>query len=174
MDPVLLLSAEDWLKISDEEESTQQYEYVFAFFLNSPNEKAVKSLESYARMNYKIVTLGYEKNMVNVSDRLKIDVRKGGPEKFLELIRKAAVVCTDSFHATVFSLIFHRPFYTFERCYINSKQSARLLDFLKCIDMLDRYENEMCTLGEMEVIRYKIFDKLVESNRLKVIEYLEL
>ena len=33
-----------------------------------------------------------------------------GPAEFVWLIHHSALVCTDSFHATVFSLLFHRPF----------------------------------------------------------------
>ena len=38
-----------------------------------------------------------------------------GPAEFVWLIRHSALVCTDSFHATVFSLLFHRPFVIYER-----------------------------------------------------------
>ena len=38
-----------------------------------------------------------------------------GPAEFVWLIHHSALVCTDSFHATVFSLLFHRPFVIYER-----------------------------------------------------------
>jgi exopolysaccharide biosynthesis predicted pyruvyltransferase EpsI len=39
----------------------------------------------------------------------------GSPLEFLKLVDQAAVVFTDSFHATIFSLILHKPFYVFSR-----------------------------------------------------------
>ena len=38
-----------------------------------------------------------------------------GPSEFLYLIHHAKLVCTDSFHACVFSILFDTQFYVFER-----------------------------------------------------------
>lgn len=38
-----------------------------------------------------------------------------GPAEFVWLVRNAGLVCTDSFHGSVFSILFHRPFVIFER-----------------------------------------------------------
>lgn len=38
-----------------------------------------------------------------------------GPAEFVWLIHHSSLVCTDSFHATVFSLLFHRRFVIYER-----------------------------------------------------------
>lgn len=38
-----------------------------------------------------------------------------GPAEFLWLVQNASLVCTDSYHAMVFSLLFHTPFAAFER-----------------------------------------------------------
>ena len=37
----------------------------------------------------------------------------GGPKEFLSLIRGAALICTDSFHGTMFSINFQRNFFSF-------------------------------------------------------------
>ena len=42
-----------------------------------------------------------------------------GPSEFLFLLRNAELVLTDSFHATVFSIIFHKKFITFNRIGLN-------------------------------------------------------
>ncbi len=44
-----------------------------------------------------------------------------GPNDFVKYISKATYVCTDSFHCSVFSIIFHRKFMTFYRFANNSK-----------------------------------------------------
>ena len=38
-----------------------------------------------------------------------------GPAEFVWLVRNADLVCTDSFHGSVFATLFHRPFVIFER-----------------------------------------------------------
>ena len=37
------------------------------------------------------------------------------PSDFLRLVKNAEYVCTDSFHGTIFSLIYGRKFFTFRR-----------------------------------------------------------
>jgi hypothetical protein len=46
-----------------------------------------------------------------------------GPFDFARLIRDASFVCTDSFHGTVFSVLFRREFHVFRR-YDNPKEAA--------------------------------------------------
>ena len=46
-----------------------------------------------------------------------------GPSEFLGLIRKAKWVCTDSFHAIIFSYIFQRRISVFERFKSTDTQS---------------------------------------------------
>ena len=46
------------------------------------------------------------------------------PADFLNLIRNAEYVCTDSFHCSVFSILYKRQFFTFRRYNRNTKQST--------------------------------------------------
>ena len=45
------------------------------------------------------------------------------PNDFVRYISRATYVCTDSFHCTVFSIIFHRKFLTFYRTSNNDKNN---------------------------------------------------
>ena len=49
-----------------------------------------------------------------------------GPREFVWLLQHADAVCTDSFHGSVFSLIFHRPLVIAERSDANADMSSRL------------------------------------------------
>ena len=46
------------------------------------------------------------------------------PADFLNLIRNAEYVCTDSFHCSVFSILYKRSFFTFRRYARKTKQST--------------------------------------------------
>lgn len=48
-----------------------------------------------------------------------------GPAEFVWLVRHAGLVCTDSFHASVFSTLFHRPLVIFERRGAEADMSSR-------------------------------------------------
>lgn len=111
LDPTLLLTPEKWSEIASP--WNRNGSYIFCYFLESDfySRKIVSQLAR--QMNYDVVflLLNY-RDLFNNSIIKKIDV---GPEEFLGLIKNASLVCTDSFHATVFSILFKKPFYAFRR-----------------------------------------------------------
>ncbi len=58
-----------------------------------------------------------------------------GPREYLGLIRDAEAVVTDSFHGSVFSILFEREFYSFQR-YEDRVQSSTLS---RIADLLGRF-----------------------------------
>ena len=61
-----------------------------------------------------------------------------GPREFLELFRRARFVLTDSFHGTIFSVRFGRPFFSFRRYGEGAQTFSRIADFLGRIGLEDR------------------------------------
>lgn len=57
-------------------------------------------------------------------------------EKWLENISNASLVVTDSFHCTVFSILYRRKFIVIPS---NSKRKGRMYSLLKDLNLLDRY-----------------------------------
>ena len=53
-----------------------------------------------------------------------------GPCEFLHLFEKAQLICTDSFHAVAFSMIFRKPFIVFPRNNAKLNMSDKLLDLI--------------------------------------------
>lgn len=120
VDPVFLLPRETWTEIAgrpDEEE------YAFLFFLNRND--AISQIEE--KMRQRGVPI---RTMEGIS----------APEEFVRLIAGAKYVFTDSFHASAFSLIFHRDFYCFRRNLPSEiQQESRLLDLLRDLSIAGRY-----------------------------------
>lgn len=69
-----------------------------------------------------------------------ININNAGPLDFLSLIDNAACVVASSFHATAFSVILEKEFYTFNLKGYNN--SSRMLDFLSTIGLQDRMNSE--------------------------------
>lgn len=69
-----------------------------------------------------------------------------GPSQFISLIKNATLLCTDSFHATVFAIINKTPFITFyrEKPQKGINMNSRMLDLLSKINL----ENRMVKPGE--------------------------
>lgn len=139
IDPTLVLNSDEWtknlkLKIKSEEK------YLLAYFLDAPSEKAKKAVKDISeKYGLKIIGLPYSFEDTSWAE----NTAHAGPSEFVEYIKNASFVCTDSFHGTAFSLNFNIPFYTFERNYGNAgKQSARIQSILGIVSQNERYEPE--------------------------------
>ena len=138
VDPTLLLSKEDWDAVCKDIALPEKY--VFCYFL-SPCASARRKASEYARsINAKTVFLPYIAEKICTEDKSFGDVRlfDVSPEQLLTVVKNAAAVFTDSFHITVFSLIFKRTFFAFGRSDY-SGMGSRLQTLLSMFDMEDRF-----------------------------------
>lgn len=123
-DPTLLFSGEKWLEIQQKEPICSE-PYILCYFLgnNPPHREFAKRLRE--KTGCKIIALPHLDEFVesdeHYADVMDYDV---DPADFLNLIRNASYVCTDSFHCTVFSTLYHRPFFTFRRYTRKTKSST--------------------------------------------------
>lgn len=149
VDPVLLLDREQWENVA----GTRLIEepYVFCYFFGD-NSRARNLATAYARKHgLQVVTLPYLTGKYRRcddkwGDKQLFDV---SPADFLSLIRYANCIFTDSFHATVFSYIFQREFFVFQRSK-NGKLSSRLTDVLDVFGATERF----CNRKEKETLAY--------------------
>ncbi len=125
MDPVFLLEKEAWECLANCPD-TQDYILVYDFD-NSP---LVRSLAASLaeRTGKKIISVFPMEGAAEVWDDM-------GPREFLGAIQNAGVVLSNSFHATAFSLIFHKEFYVVNR---KEKINTRMRDLLASVSLADR------------------------------------
>lgn len=130
-DPVLLLNREQWDKESHPVDAHEKY--VFCYLLGDGVDTRTAAEKYALKIGCKLVTVPHIVN-VNPQDEKFGDIQDftSGPAEFLSLIRDAEVVVTDSFHATVFSMIYHKPFYVLDRTtkVSGGSMSSRLTDFM--------------------------------------------
>lgn len=173
-DPVTLLKASQWRSLYQARSNKMQYKRVkdkiLLFFINEPSEVALSSLKTLAKKEKKeLVSFGYEHE--RYKELGAFDHIEGGPWDFLSYLDNSKLVVTDSFHATVFSLLFHRNFYVYSREYGHSQnQSERIVALLgrsKCPERLD------CgSLDYAEKINFSEADKQFEAGRIRAERYL--
>lgn len=111
VDPTLLLGDYDWEKLCDTE-VTNPKDYLLVYFLGN-NTNHWKSAYKFAKNNnleVKIIPV-FEKDLLRDGC---VDTTVG-PKEFVSLIRNAKYVCTDSFHGSIFSIIFHKQFTAIKR-----------------------------------------------------------
>ena len=123
-DPTLLFTGEEWLSIQKPEPLIKE-NYIFCYFLGSNPEHRAFANRLKEVTGFKIVILPhideYVKADEEIGDELLYDI---DPGDFLNLIRNASYVCTDSFHCTAFSIQYEREFFTFRRFSNKDKQST--------------------------------------------------
>ena len=166
LDPTLIINADEWRNILSVEDKPN--DYILAYFLDKPSALAMESLKVLKeKLNCKIIAIPYKFDNMDYCD----EPVAAGPKEFVELVANAKVVCTDSFHGTVFALNMHTPFFAFEREYGSAnKQSERLLSILRKVDMLDRYQPHN-VVDEVENLNFKYSEEILNSERKKAYDY---
>lgn len=117
VDPTMLLTAEEWDKVSKKPKQRIPEKYILTYFLGDVSEARRAAIENKAK------ELGCE--LVELMDK-NGPYYNNGPSEFLYLIKHAAMVCTDSFHGSVFSFLYERPFVIFDRAGSGENMSSRL------------------------------------------------
>lgn len=142
VDPVLLLSKEDWIDLIKEGEIKERNDdYVFCYFPGGVS----KSLEEFScnlakEMNCKRILVVPEwRNLFRTGEKM-YDCT---PIEFVSMIKNAKAVCTDSFHGTAFSVIMDTPLYVQMG---GENGDARILNILKMANrescIINRSEND--------------------------------
>ena len=142
-DPTMLFTGEEWMSIQQEAPIVDG-KYIFCYFLgNNPSHRDfVKRLKK--KTGYKVVALThldeYIKSDENYADETPYDV---DPADFVNLIRNAKYVCTDSFHCSVFSILYRKQFLTFRRFNRDTIQStnSRLDSLFNLVGIDNRFVN---------------------------------
>lgn len=140
LDPTLLFTGREWNTVQ-EEAPVAEGSYIFCYFLGS-NAKHRRFASRLSEVTgCRIVALPHLDEYVR-SDCGYADEtpREIGPSEFLNLIRHAAWVCTDSYHCTGFSILYERNFFTFRRYSRKTLQStnSRLDTLLEQCGLSDR------------------------------------
>ncbi len=161
LDPTLLLTENEWKKVEKKSFYCPKGKYVFIYALCDKNEHFKKKIEQL-RKKYEILDVrASQKNGRELSV---------GPSEFLYLIRNAEIILTDSFHATVFSIIFHKKFITFNRPGLNMNSRitslAELLNLRKLVTESGDFD------GETEIDYFNV-DKILREERRKSYDFLE-
>lgn len=153
-DPTMYLSAYQWEKIEKKPEKCPE-EYVLTYYLGSYDDSYRNWVQTFAKkQNLKIFELQSEEHFGIA------------PDEFLYLIHHATCVCTDSFHGTVFSLIFHTPFIVFERKDGFKTMKSRLDTLLSKMQCLQRRQKE---IDDKKILNmsFKKTDKIIEKEKKK-------
>ena len=107
LDPTFLLDKNEWEELlnSQSNYNSNNGKYIFLYLL-SPNKKYIEKVKKIAKKeNLKVKIVLTDIGPFNTGFYELSDI---GPLEWLDLIKKAKFVFTDSFHGCIFSLIFNK------------------------------------------------------------------
>lgn len=165
IDPTLLLTSERWELECAKPEKMCKKKYILTYFLGSISSKTQKAINDCAAEN--------DCEVINVLD-CNSSFYNSGPSEFLYLEKNAFLICTDSFHSCVFSLIFNRPFVVFEREGENgNKMNSRIDTFLSKFELTDRrFDGEKITSNNLKH-DYNHAYSVLKKEREKSLDFLK-
>lgn len=175
IDPTLLLNKEHWSRCINQEMDLPK-EYILVYFLDKPTKTAIAYIEKLEK-ELQVPIIGIPYKYEELSKFKNLEYKNAGPEQFLNLIKNAKFVCTDSFHGMAFSANFNIPFYIFQRDYgTATDQSSRIISLLEKLNLEDRFVHEVneSNLDKFKIdIDFKIPNQRLYEEREKSKEYLQ-
>lgn len=146
LDPTMLLTAERWRKFAKEPKQMYAEKYILTYFLGDMTRAYRKQIKRLAKQRKcKVINLLSIKEQAYSAD----------PQEFLWYIDHADLICTDSYHGTVFSVLLEKPFLVFSRKDNDGNMSSRFQTICDLIGRTDIYyidgEEYVCSPNYKEV-----------------------
>lgn len=171
LDPTLLLSKADWEKLIGPPIVNKPY--IFYYSLNC-KEYSMKFVEKISDENNLPVITSFMHPRESFK-KIKI-YGNSGPLEFLNLLYYSTLVCSNSFHGTVFSIIFQKDFYAIfdedgEQNIIRENRKASLLEQLGLSNHISSYSNYV-SLDDIKKTNYNDVEEKLDKLRKISSDYL--
>lgn len=106
LDPTMLLTPNEWDEVAKKPTQLKNNKYILNYFLGDLSEERKNEINRIAKEN--------KCDVINILD-INSPFYETGPSEFLYLEKNAFLICTDSFHSSVFAILYDRPFIVFDR-----------------------------------------------------------
>ena len=170
VDPTMLLPAGTWNMIIGNKQIIDE-QYLLCYFLSYQRKQWEKASEIAKSKGLKMVTIATTKESCGYGD---IVIYDAGPSEWVNLMKNAAFVVTDSFHGSVFSIIYQRQFCVFKRFNDQNKlsQNSRIYTLLSeyglkdvLVEDIDNYKVKEILPDRYNRVTELLCKKAEESKR---------
>ena len=132
IDPTLTMCAADWKRVERKPQSVDtNCDYILTYFLGEVSQANREEIQN--------LSAKYDLPVYDLADPAKKNLYRLGPAEFLYMISHAKLVLTDSFHGSVFSLIYGKPFLVYKRVGSEEKTFSRIETFLDKFALKRKY-----------------------------------
>lgn len=164
VDPTLLLSRGEWLKLAKPGKSKPRKRYLLTYFLGTIPKKYQSQIQEIATKN--------QLEIVNIGDQEDFRYYETGPSEFIDYINDAEIFCTDSFHGVIFSILLEKPFIVYERKGSENMYS-RIRTIIDNFGLQSREHKNIQTTNGILDIDYSGSYKIIEKEKEKSLTYLK-
>lgn len=155
LDPTFLLSVNEWKLISNKPYNFEKDKYILVYMLQENKELIKQVYELKKEYGYTIVSIHSLRQMDDFADVFLNDV---GPSEFLWLIDHSQFVVTNSFHGTVFSILFNKKFISIQ----HTETGSRMQNLLDCLEIVPN-SNGIMEANSQNII--KLNEYIKESKK---------
>lgn len=169
LDPVFLLSKEEWDEIL--EEASLKKPYILCYFIGD-----IPNMRRFAKKMRKELNLDLVVIVMNLRDELYLNKKRydAGPLDFIALIKNASYVCTNSYHAVLFSIIYNINFWVFINEEADISSNSRIINLGKKLGFMERVLSSKQGLVEFDKkINYETINSNLQSEISCSKEYLD-
>lgn len=163
LDPTMLITSEEWTKLSKKPKQLKTKKYILNYFLGKLSKEKEDEINRIAKEN--------DCEIINILDK-NGPFYETGPSEFLYLEKNAFLICTDSFHSSVFAILFNRPFIIFDREDDQLSMNSRLVTLLDTFKLKDKTFEGKITTKNLNP-DYKNVNKILEKERLKAHNFIK-
>ena len=176
LDPTYLLARTEWEELIPIEKDIDE-SYILCYFIGDNKRSKEVAAEFGRNHGLKVVSILSDESVSDIDETFADEIIVGAsPERFVNLIRNATYVMTDSFHGVAFSVINEKQFYVFYRHSTTSAESrnSRIDNILATWNIRDRLivNGEEDRIGQND-IDYRVVNTILEKRRHESMNFLE-
>lgn len=173
LDPTLLIESSQYPV--DYKIALALDKFCFGYFLNfDDNQKDIlATIDGFStRQDIKVLYAAGASNIDRfVPQKSKVYL---SPEEWIGMYQKAEAIFTNTFHGTVFALIFHKKFLVFLQKGKTSKQNERILSLLQMVGLESQIYNGAKEVEEQleQMVDWTYVDNIIEKQKEHSIQFL--
>lgn len=170
LDPTLLLESKQWEKIANEAKIKRPFDhYVIYYQVLDDDSFYPKALDFAKKRGLPLVRMDWHPSKARVNGCVSVSAQGIGPCEFLNLFLGADFVLSNSFHGTVFALMFEKDFMTYTLNPKHAGKGSRIEELLERVGLDDRVrcdlDDTMCARIDWLDVKMRLSQHVMESKK---------
>ena len=172
LDPTLLLEQTQWASMANTPAEYPTGGYILCYCISQPGALAPYIQKLAEKTGLPVVQLCGIRQKVHPKATCILDA---GPAEFLGLFQNASYVCTNSFHGTVFSVQFQKPFFTaVAPMELAEPERSRTFSILNRLGLTERIIGKGDTAALDAAVDWEAVSQRLTAARESSLDYLRM